>query len=92
MELSDKMELKELKNKRNRLINQRAFMRRNCDIIVLQSKRLSYDAYNDILNALSQKIHLSGIEIRNLRAKIYPNVDLRTNRAVSGLERILNDL
>ena len=92
MYLSNEMELKELKNKRNRLINQRAFMRRNCDIIVLQSKRLSYDAYNDILNALSQKIHLSGIEIRNLRAKIYPNVDLRTNRAVSGLERILNDL
>ena len=92
MVLSYEMELKELKNKRNRLINQRAFMRRNCDIIVLQSRRLSYDAYNDILNALNQKIHLSGIEIRNLRAKIYPNVDLRTNRVVSGLERIMKGL
>ena len=92
MELSGKMELKELINKRNALINQRAFMRRNCDILVLESKRLSYEQYNNILTDLSQKIHLSGVEIRNLRAKVYPKEDMRINRVLSGLEHILRGL
>ena len=92
MELSDKMELKELINKRNALINQRAFMMRNCDIIVLQSKRLDQDAYNSVISALTQKIRLSSIEIKKLRSKVYPEADLRINRALAGLEHIMKGL
>lgn len=92
MYLSNEMELKELKNKRDQLINQRAFMRRNCDIIVLQSKRLDYEKYNDIVNALTKKIHSTSIEIKNLKAKMYPEKDLRTNYALAGLEHIMKGL
>lgn len=90
-ELKNEFELTLLINKRNELINQRAFMRRNCDIIVLQSKRLDHDAYNSVISALTQKIRQSSIEIKNLRAKIYPD-NRRTKKALAGVEHILRGL
>lgn len=92
MDLSNELELKDLIDKRNGLINKKAFMRRNCDIIVLQSNRLDYEQYNDIVNALTQKIRWTSVEIKNLKAKMYPERDLRTNRALSGLEHIMRGL
>ena len=92
MHTSNEIELKSLINKRNRLIGDRAFMRRNCDIIVLQSNRLDYEQYNDIINALTQRIRWTSVEIKTLKAKMYPEKDLRTNRVLSGLEHIMEGL
>lgn len=87
-----KNELKRLENKHKELLKYRRFVRRNCDIIVLESRKLEQSGYNDLLLSLTNKIKLSNQSIKVLKEKICPQRSSRTNLVLLELDNILKDL
>lgn len=87
-----KNELKRLENKHKELLKYRRFIRRNCDIIVLESRKLGQDEYKEVLIGLTNKIKLSNQAIKELKAKIYPQSKKSFNRVLPIVEHIMGIL
>ena len=87
-----KNELKRLENKHKELLKYRRFIRRNCDILVLESRKLGQEEYKGVLIGLTNKIKLSSQAIKELKAKICPQNVIKYNRVLSEVEYIMNIL